>query len=239
MRNWKTKSKNKLDKLTYQIIRKPGKRAITITVSAHNEIKVSAPSGVSQKMIDEVLRRQHSWILKRLKINEALKVEYPAKTYQAGEIFHFLGKPHTLGILKGTRRGIDFKEGKLEVTFSEDEGEDPVPEIIQAWYESAAHSFLKNRIDFYEKRMDLKSISLEIKTLNSFWGSCRNSGHLKFNAKLMMAPPEVIDYVVVHELAHISHPNHSRKFWGCVEGILPDYPVRRRWLTRHGQYLSF
>lgn len=228
-----------MEKMTYQIIRKPGKRAITITVSNRNEIKVSAPSGVSQAMIEEVLMRQQAWILKRLKINEALKVQYPAKAYQAGEVFHFLGRPHLLEISQASRREIDFEEGKIKVSFAEEEGPAAIPEIIQAWYESAAHSFLKNRITFYEEKMNLRSTGLEIKTLNSFWGSCRSSGKLKFNAKLMMAPPEVIDYVVVHELSHISHPNHSARFWSCVEAILPDYPVRRRWLTQHGQHLSF
>jgi predicted metal-dependent hydrolase len=79
---------------------------------------------------------------------------------------------------------------------------------------------------------------LRISSARTRWGSCSRQGTLSFTWRLVMAPEEVIDYVVVHELCHLRHLNHSKAFWGLVEGILPDYKVRRAWLKRHGERLQ-
>ena len=70
------------------------------------------------------------------------------------------------------------------------------------------------------------------------WGSCSQTGTLSFNYRLMMAPPEVIDYVIVHELCHLTHMNHSKAFWNMVADILPDYTERKKWLKVHGHELN-
>jgi hypothetical protein len=71
----------------------------------------------------------------------------------------------------------------------------------------------------------------------SMWGKCTGQGEITYNWKLVMAPPRIVDYVIVHELAHLHHLNHSRDFWDCVEKVIPDHKVRRKWLKDHGQTL--
>ena len=75
---------------------------------------------------------------------------------------------------------------------------------------------------------------MELKDWKRRWGECHPDGTLKFNWRLIMLPPEVIDYVVVHELAHLKVPGHNPRFWGQVATLLPDYASRRRWLNRAG-----
>jgi predicted metal-dependent hydrolase len=72
----------------------------------------------------------------------------------------------------------------------------------------------------------------------SMWGKCTGQGEITYNWKLVMAPPRIVDYVIVHELAHLHHLNHSRDFWDCVERVIPDYKARRQWLKDHGQTLT-
>lgn len=91
------------------------------------------------------------------------------------------------------------------------------------------------RVRYYEKLMGLYSRRITIKNQKTRWGSCSSKKNLNFNYKLAYMPQEVMDYVVVHELAHLRHMNHSREFWALVEQYLPDYRERRRWLKEHGQ----
>lgn len=79
---------------------------------------------------------------------------------------------------------------------------------------------------------------ITIRNQKTRWGSCSQTGTLSFNYRLMMAPPEVIDYVIVHELCHLTHMNHSKAFWGKVADILPDYAKRKQWLKVHGHELD-
>lgn len=101
---------------------------------------------------------------------------------------------------------------------------------LNQWGRMKAVEIIKDRVSFYEAVMGLKSAQLRVKEVKSLWGSCNSKGRLMFNWRLVMAPVPVIDYVVVHELAHLIHRNHSEKFWKTVQSVLPDYKIRRKWL---------
>lgn len=92
-----------------------------------------------------------------------------------------------------------------------------------------------SRVQYYEGLMNLQCRGITIRNQRTRWGSCSSKGNLNFNYKLYYMPREILDYVVVHELAHLKHMNHSQKFWALVEEYLPDYEKRRRWLKDHGR----
>lgn len=113
---------------------------------------------------------------------------------------------------------------------------------LEKRYREAAKSYFSQRAAYYTGtyrhiiRHGYSSIS--VRDQKTRWGSCSAKGALSFNWRLMLAPPNILDYVVVHELCHLEHLNHSKDFWECVEAILPDYRERRKWLKEHGHELT-
>lgn len=98
----------------------------------------------------------------------------------------------------------------------------------------AARSRLEERVRFYSEKMGVSCGRIAVREQKTRWGSCSGKGNLNFNWKLILMPPEILDYVVVHELAHRREMNHSRAFYRIVAGVLPDYRMRERWLREHG-----
>lgn len=98
-------------------------------------------------------------------------------------------------------------------------------------------ALIKKRVRFYAPRIGVAYGTITIRAQRSRWGSCSSKGNLNFNCLLALVPPEVLDYVVVHELCHRIEMNHSRRFWDAVANILPDYPVHRKWLKENGANL--
>ena len=98
--------------------------------------------------------------------------------------------------------------------------------------------FFRSRAEFYAPFLGVTFGRVSVKDQRTLWGSCTREGNLNFNWRLTMAPPEVLDYLVVHELAHRAEMNHSRRFWGVVERVCPAHRAQRRWLRKHGKTLQ-
>ncbi len=105
-------------------------------------------------------------------------------------------------------------------------------------YREAARNIIRERVEHYHPLTGGNYNSITIRDQKSRWGSCSSRGTLSFNYRLIFAPPDVLDYVVVHELCHLTHMNHSKDFWRMVESIMPDYRVHKKWLKEHGGELS-
>lgn len=105
-------------------------------------------------------------------------------------------------------------------------------------YRQAAKEYIPARVAYYHQFIPGNYRQVVIRDQKTRWGSCSSSGTLSFNYRLMLAPPAILDYVVVHELCHIHHMNHSADFWHAVEQILPDYKEKRKWLKEHGTELT-
>jgi len=103
---------------------------------------------------------------------------------------------------------------------------------------TAAKNYIPYRVEHFHQLTGGHYTKISIRDQKSRWGSCSSSGSLSFNYRLMMAPASVLDYVVVHELCHLTHLNHSKQFWNMVESILPDYRTCEKWLKEHGQELT-
>lgn len=115
---------------------------------------------------------------------------------------------------------------------------EPEPELLTGSEEKAlrnrAKAYIPGRVELYAARLGVEYRAISIRMQKTRWGSCSIRGNLNFNALLMLTPPEIIDYVVVHELCHLKEMNHSPKFWAEVAKILPDYRARQDWLNAHG-----
>lgn len=110
----------------------------------------------------------------------------------------------------------------------------PCGPVVQAFLKHLAHQRLRAACDGHAARLGRPVRALTLRDTRSRWGSCTSDGRLMFSWRLAMAPPEVLDYVAAHEVAHLAHMDHSDRFWAAVAGLMPDYGPRRDWLRRHG-----
>ncbi|MCI8528842.1 MAG: M48 family metallopeptidase [Lachnospiraceae bacterium] len=111
-------------------------------------------------------------------------------------------------------------------------------ETLERRYRKTARTKFEQRVTYYHKITGGRFTSITIRDQKSRWGSCSSSGTLSFNYRLIFAPAIVLDYVVVHELCHLTHMNHSKDFWNMVAAVMPDYQIHRQWLRDHGHELS-
>lgn len=135
------------------------------------------------------------------------------------------------------RSRIEEAEGELVLRRCPDDPRYP-RELLNDWYRQKAAQAFSERAEHWSRAMGLSFNRIAIKDQRSLWGSCSAQGNLNFNWRVVMAPPEVLDYLVIHELAHLREMNHSRSFWREVASYCPDFRERRRWLKEHSGRLK-
>ena len=111
-------------------------------------------------------------------------------------------------------------------------------EILEKRYRNAARAKLESRVAYYHRLTGGNYTSITVRDQRSRWGSCSSRGTLSFNYRLIFAPSVILDYVVVHELCHLTHMNHSKDFWDMVASVMPEYREYRKWLREHGHELT-
>jgi hypothetical protein len=177
------------------------------------------------------IEEKESWIGR--KQIQALNEMRPSHQYVDGELFLYLGHKIPLRIIPSQKPAL-----VMDGTFSLTESAQPQARSYFAnWYREQARSVLTERTAYFARNHGFKPGKLRISSAKMRWGSCSARGTLSFTWRLVMAPLEVVDYVVVHELCHLKELNHSRAFWMRVETILPDYKQKRKWLKDNGKSL--
>lgn len=179
--------------------------------------------------IQSFLRQSTSWIQKRLKKNASRPQIEPLR-YMEGESVPFLGEQLTLAFKKGLRRPTK-SEGNLVLPESRKGWAD---ETVEKWYRNEAIGIFQTAIERYAPLIGKQPTRFTVRRMRSRWGSCSSKGSLSLNWKILASPQSVIDYLVVHELAHLIEQNHSKRFWAVVERAMPDFRAARKWLKTHG-----
>jgi hypothetical protein len=215
-----------------QIIRTK-RRTLAIIVEEDGRIVVRAPLRLKQEAIDEFVRAKESWILRAREQALRRASRFLPKSYLSGEEFLYLGKPYRLLIEDHQRQPLllngGFRLSRAAVPRAE--------AVFERWYRRQALRVLSERVEAYAARHGFAFSRIRITSARKRWGSCGHKGNLSFAWRLVMAPEPIIDYVVVHELAHLRHRGHSRRFWSKVASILPDFRQRENWLEEHGYLL--
>lgn len=206
------------------------RRTIALIVERDGSVTVRAPLKMSVKMIEEFVMKHADWVEKK-QTDVANTVPEKVKQYQAGERFLFLGQEYPLEIVKGANKKL-----VLEDAFKLAELEQKNAEMLfQHWYRKQAAKIIIKRVKLLIKQYQLSVGAIRITSARTRWGSCSPKNNLSFSRRLVMTPLEVIDYVVVHELAHTIHHNHSKRFWKLVEKWMPDYKERRKQLRMYSK----
>jgi predicted metal-dependent hydrolase len=183
----------------------------------------------SDKSIAEFVEKNTHWIEK--KKAEALDTRPPArKQYVPGEMFLYLGTNYPLEIVTEQKESL-FLDQKFKLA---EFAQRDAAVVFERWYREQARHILNDRVNDYARQYAFQYKKIGITSARTRWGSCSTTGSLNFSWRLIMAPVEAVDYVVVHELVHTIFHNHSKRFWKKVEQIMPDFRERRKWLRKNG-----
>jgi len=225
-------------------VTKTKRKTIGITINMYGEVKVAAPLHISEKQIGEIIRKKADWIIR--KVNEVKKMNSNIvyKKYVSGEKILYLGKEYALEIAEmGTRKDeVYIQDDTISVYIkhglTEESKKQAIKEELIKWYRQRFAEIIKERIEKFSQQLKVIPCKVVIKDQKTRWGSCSKKGNINLNWRLVMAPIDIIDYVVVHELCHLKVMNHSKDFWNLVESILPSCREKREWLKANGNRLE-
>ena len=209
------------------------RKTIALIVRPDGSLLVRAPLRASNKSIQEFVSRNIQWIDKTRARIKAVASPSP-KSYDTGEEFEFLGIAYPLEIVANQKKSLLLEAEKFKLSSSV---RDRAGIIFEHWYREQARQILNERVDFYAHQNGFQYRKIGITSARTRWGSCSATSALNFSWRLIQAPMEAVDYVVVHELVHTVIHDHSRKFWTRLEQVMPDYRARRKWLKQNGHRL--
>lgn len=208
------------------------RKTLSLIVENDGTLTVRAPLRLKEADIQRFIEAKADWI-KRKQAN-IRKIAVTPRQYVDGDTFLYLGKEISLRLVPDRKPAL-----VLDGVFKLAKSAQPRAEsVFEVWYKEQARAVLAVRVDFFARKYGFEVEKIRISSARTRWGSCSAKKTLSFTWRVVMAPPEVIDYVVVHELCHLRELNHSRSFWAQVEAILPGYKSTRKWLKHNGAKLT-
>ncbi len=216
----------------YRLVRNARSRHVRITFTPDG-LRVSAPTRLPEREIRRAVQSKEHWLLR----HEALLHPQVPELLIDGQMLPFLDGAVELGIRHSTRGSVRLRPDDARMAVAAPDA-DSVRALVERGYRGAARDWFTLRCDHHAGRMDVTHASIGIRDPHTRWGSCSARGALSFSWRLMMAPARVAEYVVVHEMAHLTQLDHSPAFWDLVQHYSPDFALDRRWLREHGDWLS-
>ncbi len=215
-----------------------------LQIDSLGKVTLVAPWFSTQSQIHSFADRHQAWLQKHLVRLERQKALRPTLRYRSGDQFYYFGEPLQLEILPSDlkRPSLKVREDRMIITLhrqiGKNEGTDSAKKVIRDFYRKKAEEVIRDRLDHFNAHYGFRFHRVAFRDQKSRWGSCSRAGNLNFNWRLIMAPIEVIDYVVVHELCHLGQMNHGSRFWALVEEVMPDHKAHRKWLKDNSILLS-
>jgi len=232
------------DTRIFYSLTKSKRKTIGIKIDMNGEVKVSVPLRLSKKQIEEAIRGKADWIINKVNIIREMNSNIIPRKFVSGEKLLCLGKEYTLKVVDRdiTRPKVCMQDDTISVYISAglsgESRKQTVKEALIKWYRQYFSEVVNDRIEKYSLMMNAVPCKVFIKDQKTRWGSCSVKGNINLNWRLIMAPVDIIDYVVVHELCHLKIMNHSKDFWLLVESVLPCYKEKRKWLKTYGYRLA-
>lgn len=236
------KEKRKLrfgDKIIeYIIVRSQRAKKVWLKVEDEEGLVVVLPKRKRISTVNEIIWENSKWIKRALERREERLKNSPPPLGQS-KIVIYRGKKIDLKVknIACKKPIIKLKNNTLSVLIPKD-SQKSIKEVLLQWMKEKALLLFSRRVEFFASKLGVSYGSISVKNMKTRWGSCSSTKNLSFNLKLLLAPPEVLDYVVAHEVCHLKYPNHSEKFWKLLKKLLPSYQRNREWLRENALILK-
>lgn len=231
--------------IEYDIEYADDKKDVSIIVEWMEDIRLIVPTGIKNEQIEEVIRKKAPTIFQKMKeVNEIIDPPLP-KEFVSGEKFSYLGRNYRLKVYRKEdlkKSQLNFVRGKFIASvpdgIDETEKRRQLLGLFKTWYLEHGIAKVKSRLQLYCAKMGVSPNDVQLKEQRMRWGTCTPEGNIYLNWRIIMSPMSIVDYVLVHELAHLKYMNHSNDYWNFVRSILPDYEQRKEWLRVNGPTLT-
>lgn len=214
-------------------IERSKRKTLSLTILKNGSVIVKAPISMRDEVINRFVEEKQSWIREKL----ASIKENQNKFEDIINLNKCLIFGNKYNLIKTNVKQIQ-TGNKFEIFVPEKLEGDKLTKSLSQWLKKLAKKTLSERLNFIENRINLKSSSFKIGDSRGRWGSCNSYGNIILNYRVVMLPPEIIDYVIVHELCHLVELNHSKKFWQTVERFLPNFEIQRKGIKEYAFLLA-
>lgn len=231
--------------IDYTVHHHSSRQDVTIAVDWISGVSITVPEGTNQEHIETVLKRKARWILRKLAEFREIKHLSTHHEFVSGEKFPYLGRQCRLKVQASADTvdaSLTFHNGRflavVPVSSSPTWREEQLRNAFRDWYVTHGLDKVRQRVEFFGSRLGLQPSKVVVKDQRARWGSCTKGGTININWRVLMAPMRIVDYVIVHEMSHMIHPDHSVEFWTLLSSVMPDYDQRKEWLRIHGPTLA-
>lgn len=218
--------------IQYTLARSRRKTA-SIYIERDGQITVLVPEKLTAPQIENLIESKRKWIYKNLAEWQDLNARKVDRDYVNGEGFLYLGRSYRLKLVSELPEPLMLKDGYFCLLANSGSIPD-ADAAFKEFYRQKGASRIPPRVAYFQAKMGVHPKQIKILDLQHRWASCTPGGNLNFHWKCMMAPLTIIDYIVVHELTHLIHPNHTTAFWNEVDKVMPDFQERKEWLKVNG-----
>lgn len=221
--------------IDYTLIHSDRRKTVSIFIERDGSVLVRAPATLSTPDLERILEEKRYWIYRSLAEWRDLNAAQTTREFVNGETFLYLGRNYQLRWAPADQSvPLMLKGGYFYLRRSATGAIEPA-QAFKDFYRTKGRERIPPRVDHYRRQLGVQVNEIHIMELGNRWASCSNQqARLNFHWKCMMAPVRILDYIIVHELAHLIVPDHSPAFWNQIDKILPDYQDRQHWLRHHG-----
>ena len=222
--------------LVFEVRYSQRRRTFGLTVDRAGELVVHAPAVAADDAITKWIRRKLLWVHRKLALKEHAAPKMRAPEYVSGEGFCYLGRRFRLQIAEGAPKPLQFDGGQFVLRSDAR----PAERHFRRWYQDSGSGWIGRRVERLSRYTLKKPERIEVGDLGYRWGSCGKGDVLFFNWKVLQLPVKLVDYVIMHELIHLTERHHGPAFWAALERALPDWRARKEALANEAKdYLVF
>ncbi|QSX08876.1 M48 family metallopeptidase [Alkalibacter rhizosphaerae] len=215
------------------------RKTAELRIDPRKGLQAITPMGWTQKQLETLLEKKKKWILSHIQRMKLQEAAFSSLSEQRNDQLLYRGRWYPIQRETGPHRKpkVDFTGGAFFLWKGIDTTRDEERAAIVAWFKVEAQQLLEERVQAHAPKIAGSPKMVKAKEQKKRWGSCTHDDRLLFNWRLALAPPEVLDSVVVHELCHMVHKNHSKEFWNLLDHHHPDYGESKKWLKNNGHLL--
>lgn len=218
----------------YEIIYSSNRKTVNISVERDRSVIIRVPEGLSLEKIKNIVKSKENWINDKINHEQKYPVKLEPKEFVSGETLMYLGKNYQLSVVDKVIEGVEFNQRFL-ISKS---NQKIANKLLKDWYMNRALLKIEQRVKLFGQSLGVCFNNIKVSDMKYRWGSCTPNNNIIFNWRLIKAPLYVLDYLIVHELAHLLEPNHTPKFWNIVSIQVPQYMKAKKWLKEKGYLLE-